>query len=289
MSDTTQNSNPSPGGGPVVAIILGAVIIIGAIVLVMTAGKRDLGKPQETPESKAPAAEKPAESKPAESKTTQTKPAEPAQTAKPAQPAANADLEVLPLELPNPAFAGTPKQIPTGTKMKPPKDREPYYAPKGLKNVALEKPVTSSDSAPLIGDLDLITDGDKEPLDGRWVELAPGKQWVQIDLVKEHEIHVIMLWHNHMEARVYRDIVVQVSNDPDFVNATTIFNNDFDNTSGFGAGEDYEYFESFEGLLIPVKPPQGLKARYVRCYSKGSTSDEANHYTEVEAWAREAK
>jgi hypothetical protein len=38
-----------------------------------------------------------------------------------------------------------------------------------------------------------------------------------------------------------------------------------------------------EGKLIEVK---GEKARYVRCYSKGSTADEQNHYIEVEIHGR---
>src|SRR5436853_12352 len=82
------------------------------------------------------------------------------------------------------------------------------------------------------------------------------------------------------EARVYRDVVVQFADDPDFIeNVRTVFNNDQDNSAGLGVGKDNEYFEMAEGKLIEVK---GEKARYVRCYSKGSTADEQNHYIEVE-------
>ena len=68
----------------------------------------------------------------------------------------------------------------------------------------------------------------------------------------------------------------------DFIkNVQTVFNNDQDNSVGLGIGNDLLYFESNEGKLIPAK---GIKGRYVRLWSKGSTSDDQNHYTEVEVW-----
>jgi hypothetical protein len=308
-------AEPEAGGGPVVAIVLGVIIIVAAVVLVMTVGEKDMAqtpapeKPKPTAESK-PAAAKPAEAKPAEPKAAETKPAAGTggieahlkaareyadKTVGSKAPAGMADV---PVELPNPAFAGTPKAIPAGARMKAltGKDRGPYFLPKDLagaiKDLALEKPVTSSDSAPLIGDLKQVTDGDKEPLDGRWVELAPGKQWVQVDLGASTENFAVYVWHNHMEARIYKDVVVQVSDEPDFISPITVFNNDFDNSSGLGKGDDYEYFENYEGLLVPLYDPatgKGIKFRYVRAFSKGSTSDDANHYTEVEVWGRPGK
>jgi len=48
----------------------------------------------------------------------------------------------------------------------------------------------------------------------------------------------------------------------------------------------FEYFEAAEGKLIDCKltNKEGVKGRYVRCYSKGSTADDQNHYTEVEVY-----
>jgi hypothetical protein len=159
--------------------------------------------------------------------------------------------------------------------------------PKGVELLSLKKPVKMSDSDPVVGKPELITDGSKEGTEGNWVELASGLQWVQIDLEKPAEIYAIVLWHYHAEARVYRDVVVQLADDPDFIdNVRTVFNNDQDNSAGLGVGKDNEYFEMAEGKLIEVK---GVKARYVRCYSKGSTSDEQNHYIEVEVHGRVAK
>ena len=118
-------------------------------------------------------------------------------------------------------------------------------------------------------------------------ELGPGLQWIQIDLKEKAEIFAVVMWHYHAEPRVYRDVVVQVADDPDFItNVRTVFNNDHDNSAGLGLGKDLEYFESDEGTLVDGK---GEKARYVRLYSKGNTSDAQNHYIEVEVYGKPAK
>ena len=192
-------------------------------------------------------------------------------------------------DLPKPVFAGTPKNIPPGTTVQKPtgKPRPPLTAPAGTTNVALNKKVTSSDNDPVVGKLDLVTDGQKEGTEGNFVELGPGIQWVQIDLEKPTTVYGVLLWHRHDDPRVYRDVIVQISDDPEFKkDVTTVFNNDQDNTSGMGAGKDYEYFEAAEGKLIDCKltNKDGVKGRYVRCYSKGSTADDQNHYTEVEVY-----
>ena len=78
--------------------------------------------------------------------------------------------------------------------------------------------------------------------------------------------------------------MVQVAEDPDFITGvTTLFNNDDDNSSGLGAGKDKEYLENYEGKLLDGK---GAKGRYVRLYSNGSTSSDANHYIEVEVYGK---
>ena len=212
---------------------------------------------------------------------------EPAEDA--AKAAAKEEMEQLPLELPNPVFAGTPTAVPkdvTIDRKRLGKRRPPFMAPKGLQNISIEKPVTSSDENPIIGSLDMVTDGDKEALDGRMVELAPGKQHVTIDLGAPYEIFAVVFWHNHMEPRVYRDVVVQISDNPEFKDVKVVYNNDRDNSSGFGVGTNYEYFESDEGELAAV---DGVTGRYVRVWSKGSTADDQNHYSEVEVWGRPAK
>jgi hypothetical protein len=200
---------------------------------------------------------------------------------------ASAGLEPLPLALPPPTLKGTPQNLPTNTTALPVTDKAPapFYAPKGVKNVALGKPVTSSNPSPINGDLAQITDGKKQALNENVVTLRRGLQWVQIDLQGEYNLYAIVLWHDFTTSIVYRDVIVQVSDDPEFESGVqTLFNNDQSNHSGLGAGTDREYFENpltGEGKLVDAK---GIKARYLRCYSHGSTENALNTYVEIEAY-----
>lgn len=201
----------------------------------------------------------------------------------PVKGGSTAGMAVATFVLPKPSYLGTPKQIKDTTAL-PFQKRMPILLPMGATNLALHKKVTSSDDAPIIGDLTLITNGEKGAEEGQWVELGPSTQWVQIDLEKTAAIYGVLLWHYHGESRVYRDVVVQLADDPDFVtNVRTVYNNDKDNTSGLGAGKDREFYESYQGQWIPIA---GLKARYVRFYSRGNTSDPQNQYIEAEVWGK---
>ena len=64
---------------------------------------------------------------------------------------------------------------------------------------------------------------------------------------------------------------------------TTLFNNDHDDSAGLGRGTDKAYIESYQGKLIPLHQ---TKARFIRLYSKGNTTDALNHYVEVEVFGR---
>jgi hypothetical protein len=197
-------------------------------------------------------------------------------------------LEPLPVVLPHPLFEGTPEPPNVSNLEKPlGKPRPPFLAPAGSTNVARGKPVSSSDSEPLIGNLEMITDGNKSGRDGSYVELKPGVQSVLIDLESKHTIYAILVWHYHKEARVYDDVIVQVADDPDFIsNVQTLFNNDSDNAAGFGIGKERRYVETAEGKLIDAK---GVESRYVRLISNGSDKTKANHYVEVEVFGKPAK
>ncbi|MDP6526135.1 MAG: hypothetical protein QGH15_18130 [Kiritimatiellia bacterium] len=195
----------------------------------------------------------------------------------------------LSLDLPAPQFTGTPKTIKSANLVASSRHKN-YIAPvimipKGAKNLAISKPTTASDSMPIIGELSFLSDGDKEGTDGSFVELGPGRQYIQVDLAESSELHAIALWHYHSEGRVYHDVVVQVSDDPDFVTSEVVFNNDHDNSSGLGMGKDKEYIETNKGILFGCK---GAKGRYIRFYSNGSTSSEMNHYIEAEVYGVKA-
>jgi hypothetical protein len=190
------------------------------------------------------------------------------------------DKVPLKTDLPKPLFVGTPVPINVPNLEPAVKGKRPdFLVPVGTVNLAKGKKVTTSSGDPVVGTLDLVTDGDKEGDEGSWVELDPGKQWVQIDLEKTADISAVLVWHYHSQQRVYFDVVVQVSDDPKFEkDVTTIFDNS-------AAGKDLAYIETYEGKLIDAK---GAKGRYVRLYSKGNTTNKMNHYIEVEVFGKPA-
>ena len=188
----------------------------------------------------------------------------------------------LAVEYPKPLFAGTPRPIslsnlePAGAK------RADIMVSAESKLLSRGKKVTSSDSLPVIGELSFITDGDKTGIDGAYVELGPNTQWVQVDLGASAKIDAVAVWHFHSLARVYHDVVVQISDDPEFKKGVkTIFNNDDDNSSKLGKGGEKSYVETNHGRVLPA---DGATGRYVRLYSNGNTSDELNHYCEIEVF-----
>lgn len=191
----------------------------------------------------------------------------------------------LNLDLPDPMFVGTPTDFETDNL--DPNTGEPrgdVFVPAGTRLISVNRPVTSSDPGPIIGELSQVTDGVKTGYEGNYVALAPGKHWVQVDLKDTYRIEAVVIWHYHSQARVYRDVIVQVSDDPGFLEGMkTVFNNDHDNSSGMGIGDDYEYVETYEGKVVKTDGAEGC---YVRLYSNGSTTDQLNHYTEVEVYGR---
>ena len=197
-------------------------------------------------------------------------------------------MAALPIELPRPMFVGTPTNIKVPNLEKGTgKPRPPFYAPVGCVNLAAGKVVSSTDELPIIGDIEMITDGDKEAADGSYVVLGPFQQHVTIDLEKECEIYAVLIWHYHKQARVYFDVIVQTADDADFItNVKTLFNNDDDNTSGLGIGQDKHYIETSDGRLVDAK---GTRARYVRLYSNGNNANDLNSYIEIEIWGKPAE
>lgn len=199
----------------------------------------------------------------------------------PDRPAAD-PLQTLPpwvlreLAFPRPAYDGTPVVGLVG-----------YYDPRVIPGIrfptndqviSLRKPVTTTAGIPILGELRLVTDGDVRATEGSFVQLKGGPQSVTVDLQATYAIDGIVVWHHHLQPRVYRDVVVQVSASPAFTNAVTVFNNDRDNSLGLGAGIDEEYLETYLGLPIELN---GVRGNYVRLYSNGSTADAFNHYVEV--------
>ena len=195
------------------------------------------------------------------------------------------NLVPIDIELPKAMFIGTPQNVRVPQLEKPlGKPRPPFLAPEGTTNLALGKPVSSTDDYPIIGELEMITDGDKDAADGSYVELGPFVQHVTVDLGQPSEIFALVVWHYHKQPLVYFDIVIQVATDSSFTEGVvTLFNNDLDNSAGQGLGTDNHYVETAEGRLVDAK---GNLGRFVRLYSNGNTTNDLNHYIEVAVYGR---
>ncbi|MFC4775465.1 endo-alpha-N-acetylgalactosaminidase family protein [Paenibacillus sp. GCM10023252] len=120
---------------------------------------------------------------------------------------------------------------------------------------------------------------------GDWVDIKdPGSQWMQLDLGRAFQLNTLKVLHYYNDSRTYRDVIMQVSNDPTFqTGVTTVFNNDANNSSGQGVGNDAEYVETSSGKAVTFSP---VNARYVRLWTNGSTANAYNHYAEVEVYGQ---
>jgi hypothetical protein len=260
------------------------VAALAATLCLSLSCKQEEPVPPETPP--APTTTAPAEAQPAAA--VQPAAATTTQAAAPAPASSGPKMVEVDFDLPKPMFVGTPQDMKVENLEKPlGKARPPFLAPEGTVLLSKGKPVSASDEEPIIGEIEMITDGDKEAADGSYVELGPFVQHVTIDLEKQSEINAIVLWHYHKQPRVYFDVVVQLSNDKDFItDVKTVFNNDIDNSAGLGIGKDMHYTETNEGKLIDLLSQGSPKARYVRFYSNGNTSNDLNHYIEVDVYGK---
>ena len=170
-----------------------------------------------------------------------------------------------------------------------PKEEKHFMVPEGTVNVALNKPVFSSCENPIMGKIEMITDGIMTCRRGMQVyyadvELESGIQHITIDLKGEHQVYAIRFWHCYPMNPVYFDIIVQVADDLAFTkNVRILFNNDHDNSIGLGSGTDKNYIEAHGRKLVDAK---GINTRYVRLYSNGNWTNEFNHYAEVEVYGK---
>jgi hypothetical protein len=193
-------------------------------------------------------------------------------------------LAELKIEMPEPNFGGTPLEYWGPNLELSYTPRPAFYAPGGATLLSEGKSVTSSDIALTPERLAMVTDGDKRWQSDSVLLLKPGVQYVQVDLEEPCEIAAVVLWHFHEYERVYFDVIVQASNDPDFKKGVTaLYNNDHDKSANLGLGANKEYIEDEEGRLVDGK---GVVARYVRLYSQGNTSDDGNTYIEVDVYGK---
>lgn len=162
----------------------------------------------------------------------------------------------------------------------PDPNKTPLMVPRGTANLAKGKSVTLSCKAE-IGEANQVTDGSKFTTDGEQVEVGEGPQWVQVDLGEAATIHAVALWRWYADERVYFDTIIQVCDSEKFEkDVRTVFNNSLKGLKGVAdKGKDRLYVETENGRVVPV---DGVRGRYVRVWSNGSTSDRRNHVIELE-------
>lgn len=110
-----------------------------------------------------------------------------------------------------------------------------------------------------------------------------GFTWLTFDLGTSYYLYKVKMWHYWPDGRIYKDVLVQISDDPNFeTGVTTVFNNDKDNSAGCGIGTDDEYSETYAGKTIIFEP---VKGRYIRTSANGSNRNRNSHWVEFEVYA----
>jgi fibronectin type 3 domain-containing protein len=156
-------------------------------------------------------------------------------------------------------------------------------------NAALHKPVSTN------GQMQALHEGNPTYVltDGYfWREgagadyytwLRSGLVWMQVDLGEQKAVKAIALQHTASATEKFRDVIVQLSNDPTFATGvTTVYNNDANGDAGQGVGTDPEYVEGRNGKYFILNSP--VAARYVRVWSRGSSASTTNKFTELQVY-----
>jgi hypothetical protein len=126
-----------------------------------------------------------------------------------------------------------------------------------------------------------LTNGNTASTDYVTVGYADQLVYAQIDLGALKDISQIKMWHYHSDGRTYKDVIVQLSRTPDFNNATTVFNNDKDNSAAQGYGSDDEYAETADGKTLTFAP---VTARYARFWLKGNSVNANSNFVELQVF-----
>lgn len=187
------------------------------------------------------------------------------------------------------ATPGYPKNIVKPPHLRDEIRRPPFMVTPGLKNLAFGKPVSSSMLyGPVTGELDQIVDNVKKSDDFDFIEFGSGPQWVQIDLEKIERIYAIVVWHFYKNSIIYNDVIVQISDEPEFKDAVTVFNNDHDNSSGLGSGKNSAYFARWWGEIVDLRGEEynGVETRFIRVFTAGGAGGEETRFIEVAVYGK---
>ncbi len=169
------------------------------------------------------------------------------------------------------------------------KKRPAFMVVRGLKNLALYKPVSSKEEETVIGDIDQINDGIKKSDEFNYVEFGPSIGWVEIDLKEKYAVHAIVIWHYYRNAVIYNDVIVQVADDAAFSRKVmTLFNNDHDNSAGLGKGRDKAFYSRWWGEIVDARgrDHKGVRARFVRVYTGTGMEEEPPRFVEINVYGK---
>ena len=189
------------------------------------------------------------------------------------------DKVPLKTDLPPPLFVGTPVPI-NVPNLEPKVTKWPeFMVPAGTTNLALGKKVTASDSDPVVGTLDLVTDGDKAAMKVHGLNLGPASNgckliWRKRRIFMPSPSGIIIRRRGCITMWSCKFPMTRLS----APGVTTVYDNS-------ASGTDHPYIETNFGKLIDAK---GVKGRYVRLYSNGNTTNKLNHYIEVEVFGKPA-
>ena len=208
--------------------------------------------------------------------------------------AGGAAMEPLDLDLTTDAVTratpGYPKNLQTPPHLREEVRRADFMVPKGLRNLAQGRPVTSSmTEEPIIGELSQLTDGIRRSGEFDFVEFDADPQWAQVDLGATHTLHGIVIWHYYKNPVIYNDVIVQIADDLEFSsNVRTVFNNDHDNSSGLGQGSDTAFFARWWGEIVDLRGPakEGTPARCIRVWTNGACGGEPTRLVEIQAFGK---
>jgi len=144
-----------------------------------------------------------------------------------------------------------------------------YFITDDSENVAYQKPVTIDGEWVPVNCTDgvpgTLNDGVNDP----WHAVGTRNGttgWATIDFGAEYMINRVYqsAWGNW----AFRDVIIQLSTTPDFTpeSTYTVYNNDHDNSEGYGAGINEAYVEAgnYAGHTFEFEP---VPARYIRSYN----------------------
>jgi hypothetical protein len=132
-------------------------------------------------------------------------------------------------------------------------------------NIALGKTVTGNGNTT---DIERVADGNTAT--AYYYNAGSGESYVQVDLGAVSNLKKIVVWHYYSDNRTYHNTKTQISED------------EIDWITVFDSGVSGEYAETSEGHTIELIP---TKARYIRDYANGSTSNTSNHWVEIQAFS----